>query len=1192
MILSAQGQYSTNARYYESPGEYVMFFKLHYNTPGIAYAVTTDNTIAGTGNTGAQGIPTEVVTPIPNEPMAGVCTGLHDGGMWSADSGRVFMGGLPTNCQLGNGLTTGPSTMYEILTDVNGNQFYGITAMTSGWGPVSGVPFYAAIESDTSTRVLVWGNGTNLGLGSCIKPTPLVLPGGRHPHKILAYKSSLHCIATDGTLWVIGGTDDYAANTGVNATPTTWTQVTLPGGQLASFIAKGNGFAYVISQTGHLIFFGEYGWLGENTNSNAFNPITTPTQVDSYYPSAIFPIDTMIAAHVGYAILNTSNGLFTGGSNEVGFCGTGPTINWPLYTTPNGTTPYNGSPPEPYNWFVGMGQYVSQCTQIAKGSPAVWNKLFGGPLYSLYWIAEDTAGNRYIAGRGKVIPDGMIWADSLGSRIAAAYHMGHNVMYFAKVLDYFSIISSIISSCPGCNTGFLTGTPCSYGTDAPSRPNTNLHCNLVVTPFAGGFSWSIATSTTDATHKIMPVNSYIVQSAGTSINLGVQAGQSGTVVGVPAGNYSLIDTMVDNSYDTVEGTASFTVPAATQTGFYCDTVAGSDANGCTFASPCASKAHTISLMSSGDTLYLKCNDVWHSATYPISGIVIMSYGTGNKPQNNGSITVSAWTSMGNGIYETYIPNDRATLNCVTLDAMLAGMGRYPDTGYVTFTGLTSSTLTSASISGFPYSYAGGTVCIRPEFSDLDTIHVSAQGSTTLTLASSPSILGGRGNGFFLMNHPNTLLTTLRVGSWYNNWAKDSLQMFFGSAGPSGHVVNIAVLDTGIYLTSNVTVQNVDFDYFNQYHIFGNNVSNVLFDSCKFLYAGNNVVIGNNVGHFTFRYDTMKYANNNFSFVTGSSSTYNVMQYCLLDSAGMTAGMGQTGAANGYSAWTWDYGFSTYQYNTFLNVGYNGLSFDGDSVNVSYNLFEFYCLVKSDGGGIYTWDPSFQSYTYGRNVYNNIAIFGGSAGSGIVFNQQDMSFSIYSDGHSSHGRFYNNTGAYNPSSAVLNHGSNNSYTYNNWFANGYAQFMASEASGIPLTNLTYTHNVHGYNFSGLSIAFTTPGTDLNTFCVACDTNYYLVPIGQTASMYTFSSTDAGTTRTLASWQTDLGYDIHSHYTQSAPLLLPYSIAGGAQSVYGYNQDAFGNIYNGSITLGAYSSSILQRISLPLVNSLQGGRIIWH
>ena len=1180
-------------KYAMSPGEYTQGFIDSANK--IGYTLTTDNTIAGTGNFGGQGIAYPVVTGYSNKQMKLVCTGLHDGGFVSLDSGHAFMYGLASNCQLGNGLTTGPSTCYEILTDALGNPFYNINGMTAGWGPVDAVPFYAATKTGGGDTVWVWGNGTPLGMGSCLKPTATIVATGKTVTQIVANNSFIHAVCSDGTVYVIGGQDDYAANSGTNSNPTTWTQVTgLPS---IAYVVKGNSFVFAVPTTGTDLWgWGEYGWIVENQSTVSYMPITSPTKVTSYFPSGIFPIAQMVAAHTGYAILNTTtNSLFTGGSNEVGLCGTGPTIIWPLYTT-GGSTPYNGGTAAPWNWNTGMGQYLNQCTQICKGANVKWGYIYGGPLYSFYFYFEATNGSLVTEGRAKdVLGDGVIFADSAGTRIAAAFAMGHNITYPSLLPDLLSVTTATVASCPGCVDGEspISGTtPCTYGTDGPSRPNTNLRCNLVVTPTPGGYNWSIATSTTDGSHKIMWDHSVLISTGGTPVNTGIPGGESGSVTGIAAGTYSVTDTMVDNAFDTVYDSQTFTVPAATQTGFYCDTVAGSDANGCTFASPCASKAHTISLMSSGDTLYLKCNDVWHSATYPISGIVITSYGTGNKPQNNGSITVSAWTSMGNGIYETYIPNDRATLNCVTLDAMLAGMGRYPDTGYVTFTGLTSSTLTSASISGFPYSYAGGTVCIRPEFSDLDTIHVSAQGSTTLTLASSPSILGGRGNGFFLMNHPNTLLTTLRVGSWYNNWAKDSLQMFFGSAGPSGHVVNIAVLDTGIYLTSNVTVQNVDFDYFNQYHIFGNNVSNVLFDSCKFLYAGNNVVIGNNVGHFTFRYDTMKYANNNFSFVTGSSSTYNVIQYCLLDSAGMTAGMGQTGAANGYSAWTWDYGFSTYQYNTFLNVGYNGLSFDGDSVNVSYNLFEFYCLVKSDGGGIYTWDPSFQSYTYGRNVYNNIAIFGGSAGSGIVFNQQDMSFSIYSDGHSSHGRFYNNTGAYNPSSAVLNHGSNNSYTYNNWFANGYAQFMASEASGIPLTNLTYTHNVHGYNFSGLSIAFTTPGTDLNTFCVACDTNYYLVPIGQTASMYTFSSTDAGTTRTLASWQTDLGYDIHSHYTQSAPLLLPYSIAGGAQSVYGYNQDAFGNIYNGSITLGAYSSSILQRISLPLVNSLQGGRIIWH
>ena len=1154
-------------KYLMSPGEYTAGFIK--SSTGIGYTIGTDpSALGGSGGVGTQGIPIQIVTTPANQTMASVCSGLHDGGFIST-TGFAYMYGQANFCQLGNGLTTGPSTTYEIPTDVNGESFGNLSQMTAGWCISAAQPFYAAIKSTGTDTVWIWGNGTTVGLSSCIKPTPTIVSVGRTVASISAQNSSIHAICTDGTLWVRGGTDDYPANTGTNSTPTTWTQVTLPGGQLAASIVKGNSFVFVITTTGHLIFFGEYGWIGENKSTNAFTPITTPTQVDSYFPSSIFPISQMVAAHTGYAILNTTNGLFTGGSNEVGLCGTGPSIYWPTYTGTNGYAPWD--------WDVSMGEYVNQCTQICKNANVVWSKIFGGPLYSFYFLFEDIFGNLTATGRNKAagIPAAIIWADSLGTRIASAFGMGHNIVYAASVPDPLTLTyPNIVSSCPGCSSGALTGTPCTYGTDAPSRPNTNLHANLVLTPTHGGFNWSAATSTTDGSHYIQWPNSYITQNSGTSISLGIQGGESGSITGIPAGTYVINDTIVDNSWDTAFTTASVTV--TTQTGFYCDTIGGSDANVCSFAAPCASKAHTIAQMVSGDTLYLKCGDIWYSTTYPIAGIVITSYGTGSKPKNRGSITLSTWTSMGNGIYEAYIPNDRATLNCVTIDALLAGMGRYPDTGYLTYTGLTSSTLTSAAITGLTYSYAGGTVCIRPEFSDLDTIHINAQGSTTLTLATSPSILGGRGNGFFFMNHPNTLLTTTRIGSWYNNVSKDSIQMYFGSAGPTGHVVKISVLDTGIYMTSNVTVQNVDFEYFNQYSIYGNNVSYDYFDSCKFNYAGNNVMTGNNVGHFTFRYDTMKNANNNFAFVTGSSSTYNVMQYCLLDSAGMIAGMGQTGSGNGYSAWTWNYGFSTYQYNTFLNSGYNALSFDGDSVNVSHNLFDFYCMVKSDGGGIYTWDPSAQSYPNGRNVTYNLCLFGGSAGSGIVYNYLDMSFGTYWDNYATKTTASYNTLAYNASAGIFNHGANNTFTNNNLYGNLYTQFFNDEVTSHAITGTVYTGNIHGYTGTPLSVVFASPNNDLNSFCSSCNSNYYLNPIGQTGGFYTQSSVDPGTSRSFASWQSTTGYDAASSY-QNGNLSFYSSVPAATISLGMNGKDAKGNIYPGILNLGAYSSVTL--LGLP-------------
>jgi hypothetical protein len=532
-----------------------------------------------------------------------------------------------------------------------------------------------------------------------------------------------------------------------------------------------------------------------------------------------------------------------------------------------------------------------------------------------------------------------------------------------------------------------------------------------------------------------------------------------------------------------------------------------------------------------------------------------------------------------------------------LNGNLAGMGRYPDTGYLTYTGLTSSTLTSSAITTLPYSYLNGTVVIRDEFSNIDTVHIIAVGSNTFTLATSPSILGGRGNGFFMMNHPNTLLTTTRIGSWYNKVSVDSVQMYFGSAGPSGQVVKIAVLDTGIYLSglSNVTVENVDFDYFNQYNVFENGTTNILFDSCKVGHSGNNSVTANNAAHSTFRYDTLKNVNNNGAYATGSSSTYPVWQSCYLDSIGMWSGMGQTGASNAYTAIAWGYGFGTYKFNTFINIGYNGVYFNGDSTNVSFNFAQYYCMVKCDGAAYYTWNGSLPSYTYGINVNNNIGINSGSPGSGIVFDQTDIAFTEYIDNYQTKVTSSYNTGAYNASAGGFVHGANNTFTYNNWYGNSYTQFLASEVSSHAITGLVYKHNIHGINnttstlLSNYLLSFITPNNDLTTFCSSCDSNYYLYSAGITTNLYAKSSTNSGTLYTLSGWQSYLGYDLHSTY-QSGALSFVYSVPGGRISL-GYNaKDALGNIYPGIINLPSYGSSTLLQLPCSCIQVPVGSKIL--
>jgi hypothetical protein len=586
------------------------------------------------------------------------------------------------------------------------------------------------------------------------------------------------------------------------------------------------------------------------------------------------------------------------------------------------------------------------------------------------------------------------------------------------------------------------------------------------------------------------------------------------------------------------------------------------------------KLKSLSL-SSGDSVLFNQGDNFTGTIYAVSGVYYGGYGSGAKPIINGFTTLSSWTSLGGGIYEAFLANDKVTLNLVTLDGANQGMGRWPDTGYRTYTAITATSITDATLSGSPYNWTGATGVVRDEFYIIDTAHITAM-SGGFTFATSLNSTNARGKGYFVMNDSRTLLLTSRIGSWYNNVAVDSVQMYFGGGGTGGHTVKISTHDTLFYASSvsNVTVNGLDFEGSNQFTIFQNNTTNVVITNCNAKYGGNNFLTANNAAHATFTYDSIMYFNNNGAYTTGASSIYPFIEFNYIDSIGMIPGMGKSGSNSNYEGWAWGYGFGTYQYNTFKNIGYNAIYFSGDSVNVSNNYIDSFCMVKCDGAGIYTWDASAQTYTYGRIISNNIVVNGGSPVSGIVFDATDISFGIYCDGHSTSVTISNNTSALNASGGLFIHGSIITATGNNFFGNRYAQIYTAESAGAALTSLVLKNNRvvnSSGNGSQLLMSFTTPLNDLASFGTV-DSNTFA---GYTAStvFFTKSSADGGTNRALASWNTNLSYDAHSTY-QSGVNNIFYNNSGTNNAtktlLHGKFQDLNGSIYLGTLYLSPYTS----------------------
>ena len=1170
-----QAQYSTNARYYESPGEYQMAFKVNYLTPGLGYTVTTDSSIAGTGNVGPQGVPHEIVTNQTHKMMAIACAGLHDGGFVSADSGRVFMYGLPTNCQLGNGLTTGPSTTYEILTDVNGNPFYNVNAMTAGWGPVSAVPFYAFTKTGGGDTVWAEGNLTNLGGSSCAKPTPMIVSVGRTVWKIYAMNSFLHVICTDGTLWVRGGTDDNAANSGINSNPTTFTQVT--GIPPVIMLAKGNGFVFAVTSTrDSLIAFGQLGWLCKNGATSPFGPLTTPTVVNSFFPSTIFPIDTMVAAHVGYAILNTSNGLFTGGSNEVGICGTGPTLFWPTYTGSNGFAPWA--------WDFGMGEYVNQCTQICKGANVVWSKLFGGALYSLYILAQDTAGHRIGIGRGKVFPDGVIWADKIGGRISATYPMGHNLLYASLLPDYFSITagSIIIASCPGCADGNLTGTPCTYGTDAPLRPNTNLNCNLVLTPIAGGFNWSISTSTTDASHSIMPTHSFIVQSGGASIPLGIPAGQSGSIL-APPGTYSITDTMVDNSFDTVTATQSVTVPG--QTGFYINSSTGSG-TACTFASPgpVSYLSTLIPTLLPGDTLYLARGGNYGQLSIAVSGlsgahIVIRPYGSGLQPIVGGNTALSfssAGSNLWTASYSGVLPPNFLLQNGVIMPISNSGMMTYTPASSTT-----TSLFVGANASLAPI---GTRIVVWSSSFIIDTTVVTGQTSTTLTVSPALTIMNPAGDvaiGWEIWHSTPSV-----QNQWnYNN----GTITVFSTTTPTGWTAPI--YDTVAYVTG----QYIDFDSLT---FTGGNTALVYaaFQTASGPTLNNDSLIGAYDGFFsrgasfvTMNNTVIEQCTDEAVFKESVSYHWNINN-CTWKYIGMNAGMGGPGGGGRYSGINIVQGDSAISvtHGVIDSIGYCGIQISGSSSAASYNIVGHTLLLKGDGAGIYTWIPSGTTYAGSSIDSNYVYNVPGAITLAATPGSATVNCGIYLDAATNHTNAVGNT-VDSVGTGLYDHGSNNSFL-NNTVHNPSAQgIWAQELSGQPITGLVVTGNIVDGVVSGSNvIALTTPNNDLNTFGTI-NNNHYAHSVNATPFLKINSV--GNSSLSLAGWISTLGYDASSTFLLKALTFYGNPTASTSNiSIPILSSDLLGSTYSGAVTLQPRSGLLVYQIGCNCIPIPVGARIL--
>ncbi len=600
------------------------------------------------------------------------------------------------------------------------------------------------------------------------------------------------------------------------------------------------------------------------------------------------------------------------------------------------------------------------------------------------------------------------------------------------------------------------------------------------------------------------------------------------------------------------------------------------------------------LFKRGDTFYGTIN-INQSGTNGKS-ITISAYGTGEKPVISGFTTISGWTNEGGGIYSKVITSQALT-NMVTIDGKQVGMGRYPDTGFLTYESFSANTSITDTELGNSPNWTGADLAVRKNDWTLDRGTITNHTGTTIIYNTSntgstqtPSLIGF---GYFILNDLKTLTT---YGEWYHNPVKGKFYMYFGAVNPLTKVVQVATVNDLIFCTGGndyLSIYNLNLTgsinnavYFKR--VYSTDIDDYCrIQNCDISFCGKNgIELGQGAG-FMVEGTTINNCNS-YGIYSYYASLFSIANNSISNIAVIP---GQSNNPQGNGGLYFSCNNGVINYNKIKNSGYNGIFIRsgtlGTSINIAYNYIDSVCLVLNDGGAIYTGGDWTGIRTIDHNIITNVIGHGAGA-----IRQTSLSEGIYLDEYASHLVVTNNTVANSGNSGIKLHKAHDNTITDNTTFNCQRGIDYLNSSGSNIRNISLRRNSFFAKFAAqYASVFSSVADDIALFGAA-DSNYYARPIDDNL---TFSVTQPSTgwqQKTLATWQTFTGQDAHSRKSPIAvtdvnDIRFEYNATKAVTTIA---LDAKyicldGKIVEGSITLQPYCSIILIKYSTPTaINSL--------
>ncbi len=631
---------------------------------------------------------------------------------------------------------------------------------------------------------------------------------------------------------------------------------------------------------------------------------------------------------------------------------------------------------------------------------------------------------------------------------------------------------------------------------------------------------------------------------------------------------------------------------------------GNDTNsGLTESLPWATltRVNSATFKAGDQILFQRGGTFYGSLTINQSGatgnpITIGAYGTGLNPVITGFTIVSAWTNLGNNIWEsTNTVSSLNDCNIVTINGANTAMGRYPkitdsNKGYLTYqTHLGQTSITSNNLTGAP-NWTGAEVVIRNQAFHLKRSIVSSQSGSTINFGDIGEGFSD-GNGFFFQND---IRCCTQQNEWYYNPSSKKIRIYSTSQ-PSN--VNVASIENLITINSNYLVfNNITFTGANgcAFYCWDHNprYNHITISNCTFSNIGvsaiytlaNDFLVSNNT-----------ISNCNISAIETSYGGYVEISNNTIQNIGLLHGMRNNkvytmcnAAVDCGNVTGW-----TVKNNSIQNVGFNGIScWASDSVLIQNNFVNNFCSVLDDGGAIYTYAASGTSF-HAVKINGNICINGIGAVEGSTFVHNAPG--IYLDQGSNNEEVCYNSIANVAGSGIhwTSAGNNNAHhntVYNaseNQFSSSYYGGAAPIPTGDKIKNNIFVSKMKGTSSMDyqkcLYIYFSgTNPTSLILAAATLDSNYYARPIADDNVIFVNQSVWANSFKTLSDWQTFSSQDTHSHkscqtLTNVNDFQFEYNETKVVKTI-AISQpmiDVKGNKYVGNVTLQPYTSIVLMK-----------------